>query len=95
MFKGVTSSGFEYEVSLRIKKDWRFVKALAKSESKDESEMLWGTTRVVELLLGEQEEALQEHLAEEDGVVPTEKLMDTVREILNAIGTKNSSSSPE
>ena len=95
MVKGKTSSGFEFVASKRIRNDWRFVKALAQSDSKDESEQLQGMTTLVKLLFKDQEEALYKHLEEDDGVVPTDKVMEALREVIEALGEKNSSSSPE
>ncbi len=85
--KGKTKSGFKYNVNENIRTDWRFVKALADADSEDASKQLSGATRMVNLLLGDEGEAkLEAHVAQEDGVVPIERVMDEVREIITAIG---------
>lgn len=85
--KGKTKSGFKYNVNENIRTDWRFVKALADADSEDASKQLSGATRMVNLLLGDEGEAkLEAHVAQEDGVVPIERIMDEVREIITAIG---------
>lgn len=85
--KGKTKSGFKYNVNENIRTDWRFVKALADADSEDASKQLSGATRMVNLLLGDEGEAkLEAHVAQDDGVVPIERIMDEVREIITAIG---------
>lgn len=67
----VTESGFECEVNEAILQDWRFTKAIAKADSKDESKQLQGYVEIVELLLGEAgEERIMEHVRTKDGIVP-------------------------
>lgn len=87
MVSGVTKSGFKYKVNEEIRTDWRFVKAIADADSADESRMLAGATRMVTLLLGEKGEAeLERHVAQENGIIPTQKIIEEVRDILNGIG---------
>lgn len=86
MVKGKTKSGFKFEVSKRLANDWRFTLALADMDSNDQSRALAGSVAVVKLLLGDQEEAFYEHLKDEDGVVPTEKVWAEVAEILEEMG---------
>lgn len=82
--KGTTSSGFNFDANDRITNDWRFVKALTAIEKGDDVEKLYASTQLVNLLLGEKgEAALCEHVAEEDGTVPTDKLMREAGEILS------------
>lgn len=87
MVSGTTKSGFNYTVNEEIRTDWRFVKALADADSSDASRQLSGAVRMVTLLLGEKGEAeLEKHVAKEDGIVPTQSIIDEVRDILNGIG---------
>lgn len=90
MVEGTTKSGFHFKVSSRVRNDWRFVQALADSESKDESDQLRGTVNIVRLLFKDQADALYAHLQEEDGTVPTDKLMEETCEVLEALKEKNS-----
>ena len=94
MVEGTTKSGFKFKASKRVRNDWRFVQALADSESKDESEQLRGMVNIVRILFKDQADALYEHLQEEDGVVPTDRIMEETREVIEALQEKNSSSSP-
>ena len=87
MVSGTTKSGFNYTVNEEIRTDWRFVKALADADSSEASRQLSGAVRMVTLLLGEKGEAeLEKHVAKEDGIDPTQSLIDEVRDILNGIG---------
>lgn len=90
MIEGTTKSGFHFRVSRRVRNDWKFVEALADSESKDESDQLRGMVNIVRLLFKDQAEALYTHIQEEDGTVPTDKLMEETREVLEAMQEKNS-----
>lgn len=87
MVSGTTKSGFNYTVNEEIRTDWRFVRALADADSKDASRQLSGATRMVELLLGSDGEIeLENHVAKENGIVPTELIINEVKDILNGIG---------
>lgn len=90
MIRGKTESGFEFSVSEKIKNDYRFIRAYRKSRSNDEDEQLIGTDDLLTVVLGEDgAEALCKHLAEEDGTVPTDKVMSELAEILKVIGTND------
>ncbi len=90
---GKTSSGFEFKSNPKITNDWRFVKALTAIEKGDDTEKLYASSQIVTLLLGDEgEKALCEHLAEEDGTVPTDKLMFEVGEILSLMKTETKNS---
>ena len=85
MFKGKTSSGFEYDTSENIGNDYRFVKALAKMNSKTDDQFN-GMVEVVDLVLGDRESDLMEFVKEEDGTIPTDKVLAIVKEIVEEIG---------
>ena len=93
-----TKSGFATNVNEKKVKDWRFIKALAKCDSADESKQLEGTAFVVPFLFGEDgEEALMEHVKEKDGTIPTSRILEEFKEVLVLIGNeaKKSQSSQE
>lgn len=67
----VTDSGFECDVNEAITTDWRFTKAVAMADSKDDTVKLQGYVNIVELLLGaEGEKRLMEHVKTTEGMVP-------------------------
>lgn len=91
-----TKSGFVCDVDENRGKDWRFTKALAKMEN-DETALV-GVSFCVPFLLGEDgEKKLMEHVKEEDGSIPSDKMISEFREILVLLGekVKKSASSPE
>ena len=91
-----TKSGFVCDVDEKRGKDWRFTKALAKMEN-DETALV-GVSVCVPFLLGEDgEKKLMDHVKEEDGSIPSEKVISEFREILVLLGekVKKSASSPE
>lgn len=92
-----TKSGFACEINENKMKDWRFVKALAKCDSKDESKQLEGITFVIPFLFGEKgEEKLIEHVSK-DGIASTEDIIAEFKEVLTLAGNevKKSQSSQE
>lgn len=98
MVKVQTKSGFVCKVDENKVKDWRFVKALAKCDASET--MVQGLSFVVPFLLGvDGEDALMEHIKDENDLYPTDKIMTEMREILEQtkikIEAKKSSSSPE
>ena len=97
MVKVQTKSGFVCKIDEERVKDWRFVKALAQCDAQET--MVKGLTFVVPFLLGpDGESALMEHIKDENGYYPTDRIMIEVRELLDQtkikIETKKSSSSP-
>lgn len=93
-----TKSGFTCNVNENKLKDWRYIKALAKCDSKEESEVLEGLTFLVSFLLGtDGEEKLMQHIATEDGIVGTDVLIEELKEIIRLINKelKKSQSSQE
>lgn len=89
MVSGKTKSGFEFSISEHIVDDWRVAKAIAKSQSKKEAEQISGAVEVVGLVLGDQEEALCDHIKREDGTVPINALMDEISEIMTIAKEQN------
>lgn len=93
-----TKSGFACEVDENRAKDWRFIKALAKCDSGDESLVLEGITFVVPFLFGDEgEDRLIKHVTNKDGIVPTPDIIKEFREVMSLLGeeAKKSQSSQE
>jgi hypothetical protein len=83
MIEGKTKSGFKFKIDERILSDWRLVDAIGLSESDDASEQIRGVRNLVQLVLGEQTDALKKHIADSnDGYVPMEKMTDIITEII-------------
>lgn len=93
---GVTSTGYEFEVDDKIKYQWPFVRAIADADSDDASKKIAGSVKLVELVVGKDENRLMEHIAKlNDGDIPTKAVNEEITEILNAINSKKSEHSPE
>ena len=81
MFKGKTKSGFEFEIDEKIKDDYRFFETLCQAE---ENPIL--ATKVINMLLGEEEkERLLKHV-EKDGFVSQADVLEEVTEIIRSAG---------
>lgn len=90
MITDKTSSGFEFTVSEKLGNNYEFVKAFKAAASKNPEERLYGTVDLVKIVLGDEgEEALCDYVREEDGSVPTDRILDEIGEIIRIIGEKN------
>jgi hypothetical protein len=82
--KGTTSSGFEFNVSDKIGSDYRLQKVITSYEKGSETDKLCSLVEMVKVLLGDDgEAALCEHVKEEDGTVPIQRITQEVVEIFN------------
>lgn len=93
-----TKTGFKVSVNEEKIKDWRFIKGLAKCDSKDPSLQLEGLTFVIPFLFGEEgEKKLIEHVTNKDGIALTEDITREFREVITLAGNevKKSQSSQE
>lgn len=87
MNKGITSTGFEFEISPTVINDYELVEQLADLE---ENPLI--LTKVIVRILGkEQAEKLKNHVREESGIVPTDKMTKEIIDIFQSgEQTKNS-----
>lgn len=84
-FKGTTKTGFPFDISMERMENYEVVETIAEI---DENPLV--LPRLLKLLLGDQVAALKDHVRGEDGMVPTQKLMDEVRDIFESQNVKNS-----
>lgn len=91
MITGKTSQGYEFIVDPRVLKDWKFVKAIRRAESKDQGQRLLGVMDLIIMLLGEdQADALSEQIAEDnEGFSSVDTMYQVVIEILNICKGQN------
>lgn len=88
MIKGKTSSGFEFTISKDIKNDYELIENLGELE---DNPLILG--KIVKQILGkEQTSKLKDHIRNENGIVPTDKMTKEITEIFQNSGeeTKNS-----
>ena len=88
MIKGKTSSGFEFEISEDIINDYELVENLGELDS---NPLILG--EIVRQILGKEQTAkLKDHIRNENGIVPTDKMTQEIIGIFKNAGeeTKNS-----
>lgn len=88
MIKGKTSSGFEFTISKDIKNDYELIENLGELE---DNPLILG--KIVKQILGKgQTSKLKDHIRNENGIVPTDKMTKEITEIFQNSGeeTKNS-----
>ena len=91
MITGKTSQGFEFKVNEEVLNDWKFVKAIRRSESQDQGERFLGVTDIIVILLGEnQADKLADYIAEHNGgTAPVNLMYNYAVEILNICKEEN------
>ena len=78
-----TSTGFECTVDTDLANNMELVDALAEV---DEGKSL-AVSKVVSIVLGDQKNAVYDHVREKDGRVPIDAVMNEVTDILNNTGS--------
>ena len=82
MYKGRTSTGFEFEVADTALDNMELIEVMSEVE---DNPLLF--TKVVTMLLGkEQKKALYDSLRREDGTVPVKAVSEAVTEIFSLMG---------
>lgn len=92
MIKGMTKSGFEFEVNENVMDNMELVDALTELEDSGATNSM-AMSRVAAMVLGkEQRKRLYDHHREEDGRVPVAAVYEDIGEIFTAFGqqAKNS-----
>ena len=86
MISGTTKSGFAYSVSDGLTKDFRLVRNMKKVMSKDLKGQVDGLIDLVSVVFNdeEQEERFLQHLADENGRIPSDVVFSELKEILDA-----------
>lgn len=80
---GITDSGFEFTIERTALDDMRLIDALCESENDNPLSI----SKVIQLMLGKnQKEKLYKHIAEENGRVPIDKLVNEVKDIFAKSG---------
>lgn len=82
-FKGTTKTGFPFDISMERMENYEVVETIAEI---DENPLV--LPRLLKLLLGDQVAALKDHVRGKNGMVPTQKLMDEVRDIFESQNVK-------
>lgn len=90
-----TKSGFVCEADERITKDWDFLTLLAHIDEGSELEQIKATEELLVKVIGRDgTDKLKEHVKDEDGFAPIDRIIEEFKEILTKMGTKAKKSSP-
>lgn len=95
MIKGVTASGFHYELKEGIEKDWRLVQCLTKLKELEDSdseeiEFINSMATIEKLIFTDKGKALEKYLASKNNdVIPTDEMLKELLDILKNDSTKN------
>lgn len=74
--KGTTATGFAFEISQDRMQNYELVEAISEVDTNP-----LVLPRLIKLLLGDQAEALKNHVRTEDGIVPLDKMGDEIKDI--------------
>ena len=81
MIKGITKSGFEFEIAENVMDNMELVDILAD----DDTDMVYRVSKIARLVLGkEQKQRLYDHHREDDGRVPVEAVYEDISEIFQS-----------
>lgn len=85
MVKGTTSTGFKYEVAEGVANDYEFIECIVVADDKKAHEMdrLRATMKMCELILGDNKDALIEHIRKNNnGIASIDMVSAEVAEII-------------
>jgi len=80
-----TKTGFKCDINEKMLTDYRFVKAIAKTKSKDILIRASALFDLVELLIGDDSELIA-HCTTEDGIANTERVEEEILDIIKQMG---------
>lgn len=84
-----TKSGFKCEISDDVINNMELVDAIANMQHDED---LLAISTVANILFGKDKKALYEHLREEDGRVPINKVSDAIKDVFESFGQREKNS---
>ena len=84
-----TVDGIAVDVDMRVIKDIRTMRIIADVQGKDDAESAFAAVRLFDRILGDQREAVEEALSDEDGFCPVERYVGFAMRLFEAVGAKN------
>lgn len=85
----VTVDGIEVDVDMRVIADIRTMRIIADVQGKDDAESAFAAIRLFDRILGDQREAVEKALSDEDGFCPVERYVGFAMRLFEAVGAKN------
>lgn len=85
----VEVDGIEVDVDMRIIADIRTMRIIADVQGRDDTESAFVAIRLFDRILGDQREAVERALSDEDGFCPVERYVTFAMKLFEAVGAKN------
>lgn len=85
----VEVDGIEVDVDMRVIADIRTMRIIADVQGKDDSESAFAAIRLFDRILGDQRDAVEDALSDEDGFCPVERYVGFAMRLFEAVGAKN------
>lgn len=85
----VEVDGIEVDVDMRIIADIRTMRIIADVQGKDDTESAFAAIRLFDRILGDQRDAVENELSDEDGFCPVERYVGFAMRLFEAVGAKN------
>lgn len=85
----VEVEGITVDVDMRVIKDIRTMRIIADVQGKDDSESAFAAIRLFDRILGDQREAVEKSLSDEEGFCPVDRYITFAMRLFEAVGAKN------
>lgn len=85
----VEVDGIEVDVDMRVISDIRTMRIIADMQGKDDAKSAFAAIRLFDRILGDQRDAVEDALSDEDGFCPVERYVGFAMRLFEAVGAKN------
>lgn len=85
----VEVDGITVDVDMRVIADIRTMRIIADVQGKGDSESAFAAIRLFDRILGDQRDAVEKALSDEDGFCPAERYISFAMRLFEAVGAKN------
>lgn len=85
----VEVDGITVDVDMRIIADIRTMRIIADVQGRDNAESAFAAIRLFDRILGDQRDAVEKALSDEDGFCPVERYVGFAMRLFEAVGAKN------
>lgn len=81
--------GIAVDVDMRVVADIRTMRIIADVQGKDDAESAFAAIKLFDRILGDQREAVEKALSDEDGFCPVDRYVAFAMRLFEAVGAKN------
>lgn len=85
----VEIDGIAVDVDMRVIADIRTMRIIADVQGKDDAESAFAAIKLFDRILGDQREAVERALSDEDGFCPVDRYVNFAMRLFEAVGAKN------